>query len=184
MAKAIALHKDVYNLLIVENINNFTVSEMRDALMYKSEYFNDENETRRYIYRVICKLTKLKLLIKHANSAIKKIKYTKSETFVTVNFVIKPTEKTSIEQAEPMNHVVPEIIDDFINNIVKEKQNHEADLAITLSEVEEFKALIRRFPSKKTLFSPFYLETRERSAQLLGKVNALNKVLNTIKLAA
>jgi len=184
MAKAIALHNDVYNLLIIENINNFTVSEIRDALMYKSEYFNDENETRRYIYRVICKLTKLKLLIKHANSAIKKIKYTKSEAFVTANFVIKPTEKTSNEQTQPINDVVPERNDDFINNILKEKQNHEAELAITLSEVEEFKALIQRFPSKNKLFRSFYLETRERSAQLLGKVNALNKVINTLKLAA
>lgn len=67
---------------------------------------------------------------------------------------------------------------------MKEKQNHEAELAITLSEVEEFKDLIQRFPSKNKLFRRFYLETRERSAQLLGKVNALNKVLSTIKLAA
>jgi hypothetical protein len=187
MAKAITLHKDVYNLLIVENINNFTVSEIRNALMYKSEYFNDENETRRYIYRVICKLTKLKLLIKNANSTINKIKYTKSEAFVTANFVVKLTEEISNEQAkkaQPINHVVPGINDDFINDILKKKQNHEAELAITLSEVEEFKDLIQRFPSKNKLFRRFYLETRERSAQLLGKVNALNKVLSTLKLAA
>jgi len=187
MAKAIALHEDVYNLLIIENINNFTVSEIRDFLMSKSECFNEESETRRYIYRVICKLTKLELLIKHASSAIKKIKYTKSEAFFTANFVIKATEKTSIEQAEKtklINDVVPGINDDFINNIFKEKQSHEAELAITLSEVEEFKALIQRFPSKNKLFRPCYLETRERSAQLLGKVNALNKVLSIIKLAA
>lgn len=98
MARAIALHPDVYNLLIVVNINNFTVSEIRDALMYESEFFNDKAETRKCIYRVICKLTKLKLLIKHTHSEVKKSRYTKSKTFVTADFVMKPITDVPVTQ--------------------------------------------------------------------------------------
>ena len=187
MARAIALHPDVYNLLIVVNINNFTVSEIRDSLMHESEFFNDETETRKYIYRVICKLTKLKLLIKHTHSEVKKSRYIKSEKFITANFVIKSSADTPVTQRPKIKQLPNENGEnntDFRYELSKEKKTYEAELAISLSEVEEFKDLMQRFPKQNTLFKPFYLETRERSVQLLGKVNALTKVLNTVELAA
>lgn len=187
MAKAIALHPDVYNLLIVVNINNFTVSEIRDALMYESEFFNDKTETRKYIYRVICKLTKLKLLTKHTHSEVKKSRYTKAETFITANFVVKPSiNKPLVQQPQiklSRNEEAANSIG-FFNELSQEKKTYEAELAISLSEVEEFKDLMKRFPNQNDLFKPFYFETRERSVQLLGKVNALTKVLNTAESAA
>ena len=183
MAKAIVLHTDVYNLLIVVNINNFTVSEIRDALMYESEFFNDKNETRKYIYRVICKLTKLKLLIKHCHLEVKKSMYTKSEAFFTANFVMKSSMKISgIKQSKRtlLSSEKASRITDLHGELSKEKKEHEASLVISLSEADEFRMLMQRFPKQNDLFKPFYLETRERSAQLLGRVNALAKVLNTI----
>ena len=95
MSKAVALHQDVHNLLITNNIDNFTVSEIRDALIYSSNSFSDKSETRKYIYRVVCKLVKLGLLIKHPNSQIKKIKYTKPELFFTANFVVTQDVQTA-----------------------------------------------------------------------------------------
>lgn len=183
MARAIALHPDVYNLLIVININNFTVSEIRDALMYESDFFNDENETRKHIYRVIFKLTRLKLLIKHANADAKKIRYTKSDEFITANFMTKPSTNISVVQQKKIKLTHGNKIKSgphFHSDLFKEKTKYEAELAITLSEAEEFKHLMQRFPKENDLFKPFYLETRERSVQLLGKVNALTKVLNTV----
>lgn len=187
MARAIALHPDIYNLLIVININNFTVSEIRDALMYESEFFNDKTETRKCIYRVIFKLTKLKLLIKHAHADAKQIRYTKSDKFITTNFMTNPSTNISVVQQKKIRLVHDNKIESghlFHNNLSKEKTKYEAELAITLSEVEEFKNLMQRFPKENDLFKPFYLETRENSVQLLGKVNALTKVLNSLKVAA
>jgi len=187
VSKAVALHPDVHNLLITNNIDNFTVSEIRDALMYSSNAFSGKSETRRYIYRVVCKLVKLGLLIKHPNKQIKKIKYTKPELFFTANFMIKQDVQT-LEVETPkvplLNDEAAEINTDFFAELLEQKQKHEAELAIKLGEVEEFKALMKRYPQKNELFNRFYLETRDYSAQLLGKVNALTKVLNTSRLAA
>jgi len=187
VSRAVALHQDVHNLLITNNIDNFTVSEIRDALMYSSNSFSDKSETRRYIYRVVCKLVKLGLLIKHPNKQIKKIKYTKPELFFTANFVVKQ----DVQTAEVKSPKIPLLNDkaatlntDFFAELLEQKQKHEAELAIKLGEVEEFKALMKRYPQKNELFNRFYLETRDCSAQLLGKVNALTKVLNTSRLAA
>ncbi|SGZ18683.1 hypothetical protein [Moritella viscosa] len=187
MSKAVALHPDVHNLLITNNIDNFTVSEIRDALMYSSNYFSGKSETRRYIYRVICKLVKLGLLIKHPNKQIKKIKYTKPELFFTANFVIKQDVKVAgvtAPKIQVLNNEATVTSTDFFAELLEQKQEHEAELAIKLGEVEEFKALMKRYPQKNELFNRFYLETRDCSAQLIGKVNALTKVLNTSKLAA
>lgn len=187
MAKAIALHTDVYNLLIVVNINNFTVSEIRDALMHESEFFNDETETRKYIYRVICKLTKLKLLVKHKHVEAKKSRYTKSEAFITANFVMKSTAKMSLGQQsriKQLGDVKAEKSARFSTALSKEKKDYEAEFAITLSEVEEFKDLMQRFPNQNDLFKPLYLEIKERSDLLAGKINALTKVLSASNLAS
>jgi len=181
MAKAIVLHTDVYNLLIVVNINNFTVSEVRDRLMYDSEFFNDKNETRKYIYRVICKLTKLKLLIKHTHMEVKKSRYIKSEVFEVANFVMKSNTKMSLLQQSKitqLNDVEVENMTGFSTSLSKEKKAYEAELAIALSEIKEFKDLIQRFPKQNALFQPFYLEIKDRSVLLSGKINALTKVLN------
>ena len=182
-----ALHQDVHNLLITNNIDNFTISEIRDALMYSSSSFSDKSETRRYIYRVICKLVKLGLLIKHPNKQMKKIKYTKPELFFTANFVIKK----DVQTAEVKDPEIPLLNDEatamntaFFAELLEQKQKHEAELSIKLGEVEEFKALMKRYPQKSKLFNRFYLEARDCSGQLLGKVSALTKVLNTSKLAA
>jgi len=187
VSRAVPLHQDVHNLLITNNIDNFTVSEIRDALMYSSTSFSDKSETRRYIYRVVCKLVKLGLLIKHPNAQVKKIKYTKPELFFTANFVVKQ----DVQTAEVKTPKIPLLMDkaatlhtDFFAELLEQKQKHEAELAIKLGEVEEFKALMKRYPQKNELFNRFYLETRDCSAQLLGKVNALTKVLNTSRLAA
>lgn len=177
MAKAIALHTDVYNLLIVLNINNFTVSEVRDALMYESKFFNDENETRKYIYRVILKLTKLKLLIKHTHSDVRKSRYIKSEAFSVADFVRKSSAKMSVEEELSCDEQVTGNAD-FFHSISKEKAEYEAEFGIILSEVREFKGLMKRFPKQNDLFKPLYLETRNRSVALLGKINALEKVLS------
>ncbi|SGZ20729.1 hypothetical protein [Moritella viscosa] len=187
MAKAIALHTDVYNLLIVVNINNFTVSEIRDALMHMSEFFNDENETRKYIYRVICKLTKLKLLIKHTHVEVKKSRYTKSEAFTNTSFVMKSNTKMSLVQQSKitqLDDIKTETSTAFNTVLSKEKKDYEAELAVALSEAEEFKDLILRFPKQNNLFKPFYLEIKERSELLAGKINALTKVLSASNLAS
>jgi len=183
----VALHQDVHNLLITNKIDNFTVSEIRDALMYSSNFFSNKNETRKHIYRVICKLEKLGLLIKHPNARIKEIKYTKPELFFSADFVIKKNVKRTemkVPKTLLLNDDAITQNTDFFVELLEQKQKHEAELAIKLGEVEEFKALMKRYPQKSELFNRFYLETRDCSALLLGKVNALTKVLNTSKMAA
>ncbi|GAL29973.1 response regulator [Vibrio variabilis] len=59
----------------------------------------------------------------------------------------------------------------------KEKSKYEGELAIVLSEVEEYQSLMERFPKKKDMFLTMFTESKEYSAKLLGKINALSKVL-------
>ncbi|NQY07661.1 MAG: hypothetical protein HRT68_16065 [Flavobacteriaceae bacterium] len=185
MSKTVALHPDVHNALIINSMDNFTVSEVRDVLMHRSEYFNNESKAREYIYRVIFKFARLGLLIKHPHSQVKKIKYTKSELFFSTHFVIKKDVRTREIKTSKITLLGDNSIDmntTLFSELLKKKQKHEAELAIKLGEVEEFKSLMKCYPHKNELFNRFYLETKDCSAQLLGKVNALTKVLSTSKM--
>ncbi|GAM75653.1 response regulator [Vibrio ishigakensis] len=49
-----------------------------------------------------------------------------------------------------------------------------------LSEIDEYQSIIRRFEELEVKLEPLLEQARERSAQLLGKVNVLNTVINTL----
>ncbi|MGC3835672.1 hypothetical protein ACPSKX_16255 [Moritella viscosa] len=129
----------------------------------------------------------MKLLIKHTHVEVKKSRYTKSEAFTNTSFVMKSSADVPATQ-QPKVKVLPnekgENNTNFLYELSKEKKDYEAELAVALSEAEEFKDLILRFPKQNNLFKPFYLEIKERSELLAGKINALTKVLNTVELAA
>lgn len=180
MSKAVSLNEHIYNLLIIRGINQFTVTEARDALMEQSEYFSDEIEARKVVYRQILRLLNKGLLAKTNSEASQTVKYFKTEQFSQTDFTLKHKKK-SVNDAQVITskQTVHDVTDFFWSILEKEKLTHEADLQIVLGELEEFKRLLSRFPEKREHFESFYFEAKERSTTLLGKVNALTKVLNT-----
>ncbi|MEZ9856554.1 hypothetical protein AB4347_21370, partial [Vibrio breoganii] len=52
-------------------------------------------------------------------------------------------------------------------------KQYEGELAITLGEIEEYQSLLMRFPNNKQDMQPLFNAARERSAKLLGRINAL-----------
>lgn len=69
----------------------------------------------------------------------------------------------------------------FVETLLNEKKQFEAELAILLGEVDEYKDLQKRFPEQLRLFYSALEEAKNNSAKLLGKVNALTTVLASLK---
>ncbi|SKA74569.1 hypothetical protein SAMN02745132_04858 [Enterovibrio nigricans DSM 22720] len=61
-----------------------------------------------------------------------------------------------------------------------ERDQYKCELEIVLGEIEEYQSLNCRFPELEPKLIPLLDQAKERSAQLLGKVNGLTNVLKTI----
>ncbi len=162
------LNIHIHNLLIEKEMNGFKVAELRDALLlYSNGEFKDHNEARKFIYRQILRLQKKKWLISTGNGRHKT--YTVTELFKEQCF-----KKSALENA-----VFSADNSSFsFSNLSQEKLQSEGELYIILGEVEEYQQLLARFPNEESFLKPMFNNAKERSAKLLGKINALTHVLS------
>lgn len=63
----------------------------------------------------------------------------------------------------------------------KEKHDIEAELTVTLAEIDEYKKLMNRSEELSHLLKPSYLSTTRKSALLLAKLNVWSDALRVIQ---
>ncbi|MBF4307552.1 hypothetical protein, partial [Vibrio anguillarum] len=64
--------------------------------------------------------------------------------------------------------------------LLRESNEYKGELEIVLGEIDEYHSLKCRFPELESRLVPLLQQARERSAQLLGKMNGLENVLKTL----
>ncbi|ASI91418.1 hypothetical protein BSZ05_07490 [Vibrio mediterranei] len=171
MMQPTKINAHMFNLLIKKDMDNFSVSEARDALMELSKEFKNLEETRKYVYRQILAFERKGWLVTTGNSRAKK--YQKTELLKSISVIPRRLKNESRQVTPSKTH--QENADFKI--LLKEKNKYEGELAIVLGEVEEYQSLMERFPKKIDFFLPMFTEAKDYSAKLLGKINALSKVL-------
>lgn len=75
---------------------------------------------------------------------------------------------------------VPKVQQGKYNILINERNECEGELEIILGEIEEYRSLNQRFPELTLQITPLLKNARERSALLLGKINVLTNVLNSL----
>ncbi|MGF1831487.1 hypothetical protein L4D04_20390 [Photobacterium angustum] len=165
MNTIIKINAHMFNLLIENKMDDFSVIELRDALLSLDVSFTDKEGTRQYIYRQILSFEKNGWLTSLGKRRDKR--YSITDKFRAQSFAPKSDEKVKS----------PNCVGNIIGILVQEKKEYEAELAITLGEVEEYQSLLNRFPYDEEILIPLFDAAKERSAKLLGKVNALTNRL-------
>ncbi|STY52881.1 Uncharacterised protein [Vibrio anguillarum] len=161
----------MFNLLIEKEMDNFLVVELRDALMSITKNVTDPDEARKYVYRQILSFERKGWLFSTGKDRAKR--YQKTELFHQIDFSPRESEVKS----PPETELITEVPMSGLAVLLKEKNQHEGELAIVLGEVEEYQSLINRFPQNRDLFLPLFTDAKECSARLLGKINAISKAL-------
>ncbi len=173
MSKVVPLQSDIYKILINNKYNNFTIAEFRDELVNCSSTFTDKNLARKFIYRQVYRLLNKGLLIKIKNSGDQKARYIKSELFQGTSFrnkklhLIKQTTNTLKHPLSPS-----------ATTLEKEKIKLQDNLAVTICESNVYSELLTQLPDQATHLRKFQSEAKSYSINLMGKINALKKVLS------
>jgi hypothetical protein len=175
------LSQPMYNLLITNNLNDFTVTQARDQLQ-KTEYaFSDGVAARKFIYCQLLRLVATGFL--HASGENREKKYKKTNLFNQFVFASKPVKKRKSDKIDDTNTVLLEEPKSEIKASLLKKECNEiqANLAVSLAEIDEYRDLMNRFPEAKNLLATVFRQEKERSVKLLAQLNTRTYLLNALQ---
>ncbi|MEZ8930876.1 MULTISPECIES: hypothetical protein [unclassified Vibrio] len=167
MKKVIRINPHMFNLLIEKGMDNFSVTEARDALLNGTSAFPSKDDARKYVYKQLLSFEEKGWLSVIGTRRDKRYHQTNEFKALTIEPRSARNRKAKVDSIAVQS---PEY---SINALEQEKKQHEGELAITLGEIEEYQSLLTRFPNNKHDMQPLFNAARERSAKLLGRINAL-----------
>lgn len=170
----------LYEALVIKALDNFTILELSDACSLTSPCVEKVNLPPSYklLYRQLDRLVRRGILSKSRFEG-GSVQYKKSKLFDSTNFVIN---KILITKKPEENVELTNINVDIKRVHIEERLlalvgRCKVDLLTCIGESEEYIRIYSEFPELKSQLEPKYLESRERSSKLLGKIKALDAVL-------
>ncbi|MBF4277512.1 hypothetical protein EAY27_09900 [Vibrio anguillarum] len=163
----------MHQLLIEKQMDNFSVVEIRDALLLLEGVDPDPEEARKFIYRQILVLEKKGWL--SCEGIGRQKKYFQTELFRGLDIISRESSSPKVRISQPSTSTI-----DGYSVLMTERGEHQGELEIILGEIEEYQSLSQRFPELSTQITPLLKIARERSALLLGKINVLTNVLTSL----
>lgn len=178
MDNVVAINETIYNILKNRDFDGFMIIELTNAIMTVNSSMTDKQQVRKFVYRHVYSLLNKGYLVKKSSTGSRSAKYFKSELFKTTQF--EPSKRSRLLKGRPVPYVpmAEQNQEPFWTVLNRERSVCEADLKIVLGEVEEFKRLISQYPAQAKLIDPLFIQARDQSIELLGKVNALTKLVN------
>lgn len=158
-------YKEFYSTLQDENIDSFTLIELRDAYLLMSKSQQSASAAYNFVYRQVRKLENSGLLVK--DKKVKgKNKYRKIEGFIHSDFYLahfKGSKKYNIELSTSQ-----------LNERLKKS---EIDLLVSIGESEEYKRLSIALPDMQDYLESQYILAQEKNSKLLGQIKAIKYVI-------
>ncbi|HHF2953598.1 TPA: hypothetical protein ACVOZD_000280 [Vibrio diabolicus] len=167
MKRSTKISAIMHNLLIEKGMDGFSVIELRDASILNEDCYIDPDEARKKVYRQILRFKKNNWL--RCEGTGQKKRYFQTSQFKCLQ--VEPKIQT-------IRLSLPSSPDYSV--LTREHSQFKEELEIVLSEIDEYRSLNRRFPELEIKLRPFLEQAKERSAQLLGKVNVLTNALKTL----
>lgn len=150
MSNKVGMNVFLHSLLIIKEMDDFTVTEARDALLNGHNEFINKTETRKFIYRQLCRNIE-KGLIKRTEQfkdGSKQIVYSKTKKLL--ESTVTPIKRRFKSKKQP---ILKERIGikekNYKVELEKDLIAYEIDLNTTLEEAQEYKRLYSRFPALK-----------------------------------
>ena len=167
MARSKKVGTLMHRLLIEKEMDGFTVVELRNASIPIDDSFVDLDDARRKVYRQILRFLKSNWL--RSEGCGQQKRYFQTDLFRSLQSA--PTlANTYSKAASTPDYSV----------LIQERNQYKSELKIVLGEIEEYQSLNSRFPELEPKLTPFFEQAKERSAQLLGKINVLTNALKTV----
>ncbi|OEE36947.1 hypothetical protein A1QO_04585 [Vibrio genomosp. F10 str. ZF-129] len=175
-SKPITLIQPLYQILVEEQLDDFSVLELRDRFMALSESQIDKVTARRFVYRHILRLVNKQLLNKVAIDGCQKTTYQKTVRFSQTSWEITGDDQTiSLSGSD----ISCENKRAFPKTILQERlEQCESDFLACLHEFETYQGLSSEFPHLKESLHDVRRKTKMQSSKLVGEIRAIKMALS------
>lgn len=184
MSKKANMNVFLHFLLVIKQMNNFTVTQAKETLLREQSEFTDPVETRKFVYRQLTRNV-AKGLLKRTNKlrkGVKEVIYSKTELFFSLE-VVPSSRASRLKKISTENIGAPDIsaetvkVIEYQEELKQDLSTYEIDLNTVLEEAKEYQRLSARYPKLQEKLQLHHTQAKEKSIKLLGKINALQTLL-------
>lgn len=172
-SKQTNLDPGLLKILLDSEINNFSIMELRDIYAERIGLGSCSNRSdlRKWLYRRLSHLVRKGLLVLSQPDNGEKALYRKSDNFLS--------EFRSAQSETPLPVLSLETTRDksFLTTLRTRLSQYQVDMLACTGECTEYQQIVEEFPQLKDSVEPMYRRARERSSELLGKLRAINNLL-------
>lgn len=179
------LDRQVYELLMDERFQQFTIRSLRDGYANSVKGSVDDLTLWRYVYDQIRRLKRVGWIrqdqvqrkrdqLFHVLEIPRAITLVLIEPSIATSDPKRDLEQTMLEGDQSKPHFSPAT---RLQSLAKEIR---LDMLTAMGEAERYKQLFTEMPALKAQIEEDYLEARDRSSKLLGHLRAVENTLRTI----
>ena len=175
-SKPIHLIPFLYQILIEDQLDDFSVLELRDRYLALAGSTLDKAAARRLVYRHILRLENKQLLCKVSVKGTKKATYQKTELFLKATWELtKNNSTTKVSENHGSSY------ENKLNSpktVLQERlEQCESDFLACLQEFQTYQGLSSEFPHLKEGLHDVRSKTKIQSSKLVGQIRAIKMAL-------
>lgn len=178
--KVITINPTLHKIL-VENRGAFlSIKVMKERFILATGVQLSSDDLSRVIYRQLLRLLKHKVIEKKLIAKKKYLGYQVTQSFDNVIFRFKEF-KCELETISPdTSDNQHNLATDTLNYLNNQLTQHEVDFQASIAESEEYKKLFKITPEMKPVLETYFINARNKSNQLLGKITAVKNVISKV----
>lgn len=169
----VKLNTSLHKILVITQLDNFSVIELRDRFLSMSTLSRSKDDARRYVYRNILRLEKLKLVRRTYLPTSKKAIYKKECAFFEVTW--KVTNEQKGDKNRLTNH--PKTHDRICSLLEERLDDCQSRYLSYQNEYETYKSLTNDFPILAVTLSEPQKDTAIKTLKLDGEIRAIEMAL-------
>ncbi|WP_299489840.1 hypothetical protein [uncultured Shewanella sp.] len=179
----IPINKTLLNILQDETLRNFTAIQLKNMCI-KALPLANTKETAQLVYRGLRRLHQAGFIDKKPHTTSKKQTHIFSKTalFNPEQLIASQPRKGQKINMTPPSAPTPAPTTTSAHTQLKTTLNqYQVDLLSSIGEAEEFKRLFEEFPYAKSSLYPRYMQARNQSSTLVGRIKAIEVCLNELQ---
>jgi hypothetical protein len=166
--KSVALKSDLFAVLKDIQPASFTVDELTEAyLQHPSSSHTSKKAARQFVYR------NMQRLMKAGHMERVQVTGRWPHYSLTQQFLKLRAYTSSPISSEP----ALQLQTDPLAGLRDRLKVHQAEVLTAMGEMEEYESICQEMPDLREIAQPRYNESRERCSRLLGRVKALESLL-------
>ena len=180
--KVVTINPTLHQILLENKGTFISIKEIKEQFSLIMNSTISSEELTKVIYRQLLRLTQNSIVEKQQFENSKYIGYKMTKIFDQVNFKYKKF-KIELEEVKVLSTPkLPNKTEAVIKTLNNQLTQYEVDFQSSIAESEEYKHLFTLAPEMKVLLETHFIEARNKSNQLLGKITAVKNIIGKLEL--